>query len=213
MTSVGQRSTRTADTRDALLTVAERLYAEEGLQSVSNRHVSESAGQGNNAAVAYHFGTKADLVRAIVERHSTPIEAIRTALVSEAADSDDLRTWVACLIRPFIDHLETLGAPSWYGRFAVQVIADPTLRGVMYDQAGGSDSLKTTLAGLDRCLPDLPVAVRRARSAMARNMMMHMCAEKEREFATGGVEPNWSECGTDLIDATVGLWQATSSRR
>lgn len=47
------------------MTAAERLYAEHGVFGMSNRQVSEAAGQGNNAAVGYHFGTKTDLVRAI----------------------------------------------------------------------------------------------------------------------------------------------------
>lgn len=214
MTHGGLRSTRTSETREALLMVAERLYAEEGLHAVSNRHVSEMAGQGNNAAVAYHFGAKVDLVRAIVEKHSRPIEEARTAMVARVADSGDLEDWVSCVIRPTTDHLASLGSPSWYGRFAVQVIADPSMRSLMYMQASGSPSLKTALAGLSRCLPDLPLDVRKARSDMARNLMLHMCAEKELEFAQQHPErpPNWTDCGTDLIDATVGLWRAPVSR-
>ncbi|WP_072802544.1 TetR/AcrR family transcriptional regulator [Rhodococcoides yunnanense] len=210
----GGRSARTVETRDALLAVAERLYAEVGLHAVSNRNVSEAAGQGNNAAVAYHFGSKVDLISAIVEKHSGPIEDARVEMVSRVDGPGSIEGWVSCLIRPFTDHLASLGSPSWYGRFAVQVIADPTLRNVMYAQAGGSPSLKTTLAGLYGCLPGLPLDVRKARSDMARNMMMHMCAEKELEFSQSHPEcpANWTDFGTDLIDATVGIWQAAVSR-
>lgn len=215
MTSSGVRSARTAGTRESILLMAERLYAEHGLHSVSNRQVSEAAGQGNNAAVGYHFGTKADLVRAIVERHSGVIEENRTTLVLRNGDSERLRDWVSCLIAPYTDHLATLGQPSWYARCAVQIMTDPTLRPLMYETAGVSSSLRKTLVGLHRCLPDLPAEVRRARSDMARNMMMHICAEKELEFAQQYPErpPNWADCGTDLIDATVGLWQAPVSPR
>lgn len=211
----GVRTARAEETRDALLAVAERLYAEQGLHTVSNRHVSEAAGQGNNAAVAYHFGAKADLVRAIVEKHSKLIDDNRAAEVDRVAGSDDLRDWVACLISPFVDHLSSLGTPSWYARFAVQVIADPTLRAIMYENAGESPSLKTTLAGMNRCLPDLSPDVRRARSGMARNLMMHMCAERELEVAQQHPErpTNWDDFGIDLVDAVVGMWQAPVSRR
>ena len=64
------RTDRASTTRVAILTAAERLYAEHGVFAVSNRQVSEAAGQGNNAAVGYHFGTKTDLVRAIEERRT-----------------------------------------------------------------------------------------------------------------------------------------------
>ncbi|MDU0294099.1 TetR family transcriptional regulator, partial [Saccharothrix longispora] len=64
VTEVGgvPRADRVGATRLRLLAAAERLFAERGLYAVSNRQISAEAGQGNNAAVGYHFGTKADLV-------------------------------------------------------------------------------------------------------------------------------------------------------
>ncbi len=71
------RADRASSTQEAILKAAERLYAEHGVFAVSNRQVSEAAGQGNNAAVGYHFGTKTDLVRAIEHKHRAPIEELR----------------------------------------------------------------------------------------------------------------------------------------
>ena len=76
-TARAARSDRASTTQEAILTAAERLFAEHGVFAVSNRQVSEAAGQGNNAAVGYHFGTKTDLVRAIERRHREPIERLR----------------------------------------------------------------------------------------------------------------------------------------
>src|SRR5699024_7108128 len=59
------RADRGAGTREVILDTAERLFVEHGTGVVSNRQISEAAGQGNNTAVGYHFGTRADLVRAI----------------------------------------------------------------------------------------------------------------------------------------------------
>ena len=78
---------RAQATREAILTVAERMFAEHGVIAVSNRQVSEAAGQGNNTAVGYHFGTKADLVRAIVRRHAAPIEELRREMVTRTGDA------------------------------------------------------------------------------------------------------------------------------
>lgn len=102
MTTVGRtvRTERASSTQEAILVAAERLYAEHGMFAVSNRQVSEAAGQGNNAAVGYHFGTKADLVRAIEHKHRGPVEQLRERMVDEllasgAADGRDaeLRNW------------------------------------------------------------------------------------------------------------------------
>ena len=67
------RAERAHATRELILTAAEQLFAEHGVVAVSNRQVSEAAGQGNNTAVGYHFGTKADLVRAIARKHAAPV--------------------------------------------------------------------------------------------------------------------------------------------
>ncbi|MGW0162806.1 TetR family transcriptional regulator [Mycobacterium sp. NPDC003323] len=200
------RTERASITREAILTAAERLYAEHGVFAVSNRQVSEAAGQGNNAAVGYHFGTKADLVRAIEQRHREPIEHIRQRLVAQTGAHTDLRGWVTCLVRPLTDHLAELGDPTWYARFAAQAMTDPAYRGIVVKDALSSPSLVQVIDGINRCLPQLPADVTYERNIMARNLLMHSCADRERA-ATGQVRP-WHAVGAGLIDAIVGLWLA-----
>ena len=57
-TARAARSDRASTTQEAILTAAERLFAEHGVFAVSNRQVSEAAGQGNNAAVGYREGPR-----------------------------------------------------------------------------------------------------------------------------------------------------------
>src|ERR1700716_1673916 len=182
------RPERASSTQEAILVAAERLYAEHGMFAVSNRQVSEAAGQGNNAAVGYHFGTKADLVRAIEERHRGPVEELREQLVTEllsSGGSGELRDWVACLVRPLTDHLEDLGNPTWYARFAAQAMTDPAYYNIIVKGALSSPSLVQVVDGINHCLPDLPADVRYERNVMARNLLMHTCADRERALATG----------------------------
>lgn len=203
------RAERANSTREAILTAAERLFAEHGVFAVSNRQVSEAAGQGNNAAVGYHFGTKTDLVREIERRHRAPVELLREQLVSDVAGSTELRDWVSCLAQPLVDHLAALGNPTWYARFAAQVMADPAYHNIVVKDALSSPSLVQVIDGINRCLPDLPVRVRQARNVMARNLLMHTCADHERALASGASTAiSWAEAGSGLIDAIVGLWLA-----
>ncbi|MFF3754677.1 TetR/AcrR family transcriptional regulator [Streptomyces sp. NPDC002018] len=207
------RTDRADATRELILTTAERLFAEHGVFAVSNRQVSVAAGQGNNAAVGYHFGTKADLVRAIARRHAEQVEQLRAGMVAEAGGSTDVRDWVACLVRPVTDHLAALGRPTWYARFCAQAMTDPALRGIMIQESLSASSLYRIIEGLDACLPDLPPEVRAERGDMARQLMVHMCAERERALALGAATPrsSWRDAGTGLIDAIVGLWLAPVS--
>jgi AcrR family transcriptional regulator len=181
---------------------------------VSNRQVSEAAGQGNNAAVGYHFGTKTDLVRAIEERHRAPIEAHRERLVAQVDRDADMRAWVSCLVRPLTDHLADLGNPTWYARFAAQAMTDPAYHGFVVKDALSSSSLVQVVDGINRCLPELPLDVRFDRNIMARNLLMHSCADRERALAKGAAvasRTSWQAAGTGLIDAIVGMWLAPVS--
>ncbi len=195
MTTVrAARSDRASTTQEAILTAAERLFAEHGVFAVSNRQVSEAAGQGNNAAVGYHFGTKTDLVRAIEQRHREPIERLREDMVAQTLQSDDTRSWVACLVRPLTDHLAALGNPSWYARFAAQVMTDPAYYNIVVKDALTSESLVQVIDGINRCLPELPIDVRVERNLMARNLLVHTCADRERALAAGDRKLGVAEC-------------------
>ncbi|MFG2138450.1 hypothetical protein [Streptomyces sp. NPDC048650] len=57
-----------------------------------------------------------------------------------------MRDWVACLVRPGTEHLAELGSPTWYGRFAAQVMTDPVLREVMIDETFGPSVRRTSTA-------------------------------------------------------------------
>jgi AcrR family transcriptional regulator len=208
------RPERANATREVILTTAERLFAEHGVYAVSNRQISEAAGQGNNTAVGYHFGTKQDLVRAIVRRHADLVEELRVELVERLRDSADVRDWVACLVRPPTEHLAQLGSPTWFARFSAQVMTDPTLREIMIEESLSSPALQQVLDGLNRTLPDLPLPVRLERGDMARHLIVHMCAEFERALAENASRPRtgWHEMTTGLIDAIVGLWLAPVTR-
>jgi AcrR family transcriptional regulator len=209
------RTGRAGQTRDQILAAAERLFAEHGVLVVSNRQVSEAAGQGNNFAVGYHFGRKVDLVRAILRKHAEPIERIRMRMVTEIGDSTDPRSWVACMVRPTTEHLTALGRPTWFARFTAQVMTDPPLRRIVLDEALASPALHLIVGGLKRCLPSLPAEVRAERADMARHLIVHVCAERERALAEGTPTPrsSWDDAAGGLVDAIVGMWLAPVTKK
>ncbi|MEV4109856.1 helix-turn-helix domain-containing protein [Nonomuraea sp. NPDC049695] len=209
------RADRGSATREVILATAERLFAEHGVHAVSNRQISEAAGQGNSAAVGYHFGTKADLVRAIARKHADEMEQLRVWMVADVAGSTDLRDWVACLVRPFTRHLEAQGSPTWYARFRAQVMADPALFQITVEESLPSPSVRLLVDGMNRCLTHLPAPVREERGTMARHVIVQMCVERERALAEGAPtpQPSWDDLATSLIDAIVGLWQAPVTPR
>src|ERR1039458_552292 len=66
------------DTKDKILNAAERLIGEQGYAATSLRQIIAEAGV-NLAAVHYHFGSKEDLLDAVVARKVTPVNEARIA--------------------------------------------------------------------------------------------------------------------------------------
>jgi len=66
------------DTKEKILDTAERLIGEQGYAATSLRHIIAQAGV-NLAAVHYHFGSKEDLLDAVVARKATPVNDARIA--------------------------------------------------------------------------------------------------------------------------------------
>ncbi|HWC83461.1 MAG TPA: TetR/AcrR family transcriptional regulator [Pseudonocardiaceae bacterium] len=209
-----QEETTTSDvrrvaTRNAILDVAVRLFAEQGVLAVSNRQIGAAAGKGNTSVVGYYFDTKADLVRALVRRFNAQVNTGREDRIAHLGKKPGLRDWVSCLVHPYLELLEVDGPPTWYARFMAQVVTDPGLRPIVVEEAR-SDSMRRVLAGLEDCLPDLPEPVLRERSRIASHVILQMCAERERALAEGQpVAPaSWDEAATGLVDVLVGMWTA-----
>jgi AcrR family transcriptional regulator len=220
---------RAHDTREAILDAAERLFAERGVGEVSNRQIGQAAGQANNFAVGYHFGTKADLVRAIVRRHTAVTEERRLGMLAEIAEPGDLRAWISCLVRPATGQLDALGVPSWRARCLAQFDTVPALRQIVVDESVATPSMGRALEGMFRLLPGLPEAVRAERGDMSRLLVVHTLAERERALHEGGpaagtgweattaglidAGTGWEATAAGLVDALAGLWQAPVTTR
>ncbi|MFD7154740.1 TetR/AcrR family transcriptional regulator [Kribbella sp. NPDC059898] len=204
------RAARVNATRELILVTAERMFAERGVHEVSNRQISEAAGQGNNTAVGYHFGTKTDLVRAIVRKHAEPVEERRRELLAELGAEPDVRDWVTILVRSATDHMASLGTQSWLARFSAQLMNDPALREIQLLESRNSPSLTRVIDGLAEHLADLPPAVRIERGDMARHLIIQMTAEFELARAEGRptARATWEEMAGGLIDGIVGLLTA-----
>lgn len=96
------------ETRRQLVKVAERLFAERGLDGVSIRAVNAAADLGA-ASIHYHFGSKERLIDAVVDEHGAWVSARVTARIDELAarstppSATDL---VQAIATPYLELLE-----------------------------------------------------------------------------------------------------------
>jgi AcrR family transcriptional regulator len=102
------------DTKERILDVAERLFAENGFEQTSLRGLTAEAGV-NLAAVHYHFGSKERLFEAVLQRLLNPVNRERIALL------ESLETQDPPALEPLIDAF--VGPPL---RLAAGGIRTPT---------------------------------------------------------------------------------------
>ncbi len=202
----------TRSTRDLLLDTAERLYAERGLAQVSNRQIAEAAGQANNSVVAYHVGTKADLVAALCARQAGPVEQATRAMVAALRGTDaGPRDHVASLVAPFVRLLAARGReaghgqPSWAARFAAQVLADPVYGPRTLWRAELTAAHREASAAAWSAAPPVPAEVVELRLQMMRIVVVHTCAEQEGAAAARGTTVDWAGVEAALVDAVTGM--------
>lgn len=209
------RSSRADETRARLLSAAERLFAERGLSAVSNRQISEAAGQGNNFAVGYHFGTRADLVLALLKAHQEPIDVIRKRMVADIGYVAELRDWLRCLVQPQLEHIGTSPGPTYYGQFWRQLLNDPISVALVHQEAFTSEPLATILDGMYRSLPTLPESTVHVRNLMSQNTLIATFADFERNRNELGAldTTSWSGFSDSMVDSLVGLWLAPVTTR
>ncbi|MCV7084239.1 helix-turn-helix transcriptional regulator, partial [Mycolicibacter hiberniae] len=98
-------------TDQRLLSAAERLFAERGVDAVSLRAIMAAAGT-NVAAVHYHFGSKERLIEALLDRYLDQIEKRRFALLDIAETAGTLRTIAEAIVTPLAEIGEE-GSTAW----------------------------------------------------------------------------------------------------
>jgi len=71
-----------SDTKDRIVDAAEQLFARHGVAGTSLRSITQAADV-NSAAIHYHFGSKAELVGALIQRRIAPLNERRLKQLEE----------------------------------------------------------------------------------------------------------------------------------
>lgn len=199
--------------KQSLMDAAEELYAQNGLDAVSNRRITEHAGTANHSAIAYHFGSREDFLTALIGRHFEEMEARRAELASQLTPDADVRSILACRILPWVEKLASLPRPSWRARFMFQVISSPSAAELLTRKIVETNNLHELTSLTQIHLAGINPRVLRARSEILGNMVMGVCADYEAQVQAGTAEGDWIGVGYFLVDAAAGLLGAPVTHR
>jgi AcrR family transcriptional regulator len=147
-----------SDSKHRIILAAEALFAKYGIEGASLREISARAGQSNNSAVQYHFGSRDGLVQAVFEHRMFQMEARRGEMLAAArarGTLDDIRTLFEILFLPQLD-LHDLDGNHSYAHFLCQFLLRS--RSTVFGDFGGPmpPNLKDVLEGIAQRVSHIP---------------------------------------------------------
>jgi AcrR family transcriptional regulator len=95
-----------ADTKSQIKAAAQLLFARHGVDAVTIQQIVAAAGQRNNAALHYHFGTKEELIRQLVVDGAAVLDERRQGMLREIdarGGPSDIREVLLVLVMPVIE--------------------------------------------------------------------------------------------------------------
>lgn len=118
------------DASERLISAAERLFAERGVDGVSLNEVNREAGQRNASALQYHFKDRTGLLKAVMAKHRGDVDARRDALLEQYRDAGvpDLRALAAALVLPLAAKLSDPNGGREYLRIIAELVNRPDPR-------------------------------------------------------------------------------------
>lgn len=187
-----------------LLDVAERLFAERSIESVSLREIVAASGQRNGSAAQYHFGTREALVGLLVARRVWFINELRHArldALEAAGRADDVRTVVSESILVLADAVREQPWGPDYVRIAAQVLLNSAaVFRTVPDDSYWSGHARVSLM-LERLLPRLPAQTFHDRMRIVNNETVYSVARWIH--AHGPVTPATRERYDALVRHTI----------
>lgn len=170
------------DTRTALLDAAERLMAEHGINGVSLRTILTAAGA-NAAALHYHFGSREDLIEALLARHGRRNNLRRREMLDALEankQTPDIYDVVDAVVDPLLEMLrEEKEAGRRFVRFLARLHSDRTDIHLEAEKKYFPDIRERLARMLAKSCPHVPKAELRRRVTMMLDVMLQSLANAD----------------------------------
>jgi AcrR family transcriptional regulator len=195
------------DTRLALMRAAEQLFAQQGVDRVSLREIAIAAGQRNVSAATYHFGSKRELIEAILERHSIPMQdAWVPALAADTEHKLSLHELIELLVKPMVAKIDDPDGGRCYLELSAELVASRSfpIMGMRVATSPGTQELAARIAAHG---VEVPPMIRIVRSTRLAGILFGSIGDYLR-LINNGVEIPRALFVADLVNAMVAVARA-----
>ncbi len=182
-----RRNVPTAATRIKIIEAAERLFADRGIDGVALREIATAAGQGNNTAVQYHFGTKEALIYAIFDYRTNMFEPLRGRMLERAERAGqlmDARTLLEIMCLPHLTISDDNGAHP-YSAFLAQYLTRSRAEGIRHpydDPEVPVPALRRVRSLIVERVNYVPAVELRLRVGLCKLMFLNMLMRRDSGF-------------------------------
>lgn len=195
-----------ASTPMAIIDAAERLFGRHGIEAVSTRQIMLEAKVGNKSAVAYHFGTRVELVRAIWQNRLPTLEARRRIMMDQIREQGlerDVHEVIKVLILPNYELIDA-GGRRQYAAFFRHALRWREGVAVRHRELASTPTSQEATTMLETLLPHVPKTLLHQRMRYATCAFFDMVFDRDCDLAEGrpvAQEKAFLAEGVDMIAA------------
>ncbi|MFP6656301.1 MAG: TetR/AcrR family transcriptional regulator [Myxococcota bacterium] len=205
-------------TRERIVSAAERLFAERGIDATTLLQINKTANQRNRSAVQYHFGNKAGVIHAILDKHTPSIEGRRNAMLDEieSGGHPSLRDFAEALVLPIAEKLDDPDGGLAFLRINAQLVGHPRFSLLaLHSQRlnRGTDRLNQLIAAN---APDWPAPLRKPRWLLLIGLLFHGLADYAHLLEadqTSDEAPPRGLFVNNLVDSVIAILEAPVSTK
>lgn len=199
------------DTRLALMRAAEQLFAQQGVDRVSLREIAIAAGQRNVSAATYHFGSKRELIEAILERHSLPVQdSWGPAFALDPENRLGLHQLIELFVRPLVAKIDDPDGGRCYLELCAELVASRSFP-LMGMRVATTPSTQEMARRIAQHGAEVPPIIRIIRSTRLAGILYGSIGDYLR-LINNGVEISRELFVSDLVNALVGVARAEAPR-
>ena len=189
--------------RQRLLEIAEKLFADLGVENTPLQRIVQESGQRNRSALNYHFGTRRDLVSALLDMRMRHVNALRSKsldAVEARGQAADAGIIVRAMYQPMLDVIRVEPWGRSYFQVLAQCMFNPALATYELISPAAISAMQRGYRMLERASPHVPPETIQSRLIWSADVVVHSIARWCRE----GVEV-WDAAGPleDMLDFIV----------
>ncbi|TZG25816.1 TetR/AcrR family transcriptional regulator [Sphingomonas montanisoli] len=202
-------TTRFKPSQIKLILTGERLFSEQGVDGVPLREIALAAGQANNTAVHYHFGSREGLIAAISAYRIAELDRVRGRMLADLARQAkpaDLRELLKVLFLSQLEIADDRGCHP-YAHFMVQYLTRHRPSGTRHAsdmRDGDSQSLHALLDLIETRLPAIPARLVRQRLELLNLSFLAMLVRNDNARLFGGSCRSLATDAAEMIEMALG---------